>query len=124
MGKQIDKIDIVFENCEVISVPMSDVRFIWLDGITEGLFINNIYYRKNDFELNKRATQAKLIIKNKPEYKRVKQYSDITHFDFMQNNKSISYIGVKWLGESDYHNDGQEVEIVKDEIFININIEE
>ena len=28
MGKQIDRIDIVFENCEVIQVPMSDVRFI------------------------------------------------------------------------------------------------
>jgi hypothetical protein len=124
MGKQIDRIDIVFENCEVIQVPMSDVRFIWLGDIKERLFINNICYRKNDgFELDKSATQAKLIIKNKPEYERVNKYSDITHIDFMRNNKSVSYIGIKWLGESEYHNVGQEVEIVKDEIFININIE-
>lgn len=33
MEKQIDRIDIVFKNCEVISVPMSDVRFIWLGEI-------------------------------------------------------------------------------------------
>ena len=73
--------------------------------------------------MDKSATQAKLIIKNKSEYERVNKYSDITHIDFMRNNKSVSYIGIKWLGESEYHNVGQEVEIVKDEIFININIE-
>ncbi len=125
MEKQIDRIDIVFENCEVIEVPMRDVRFIWLGDIKERLFINNICYRKNDgFELDKSATQAKLIIKNKPEYERVKKYSDITHIDFMKNNKSISYIGIKWLGESEYRNDRQEVEVINDEIFINININE
>ena len=125
MEKQINRIDIVFENCEVISVPMSDVRFIWLGDIKERLFIMNICYRKNYvFELDKSAMQAKLIIKNKPEYYRVKNHQDITHIDFMKNNKSISYIGLKWLGESEYHNDGQEVEIIEDEIFININIDD
>lgn len=128
MKNTIDRIDIVFENCELIKVPYSDVRYISMFKITESIWDNNILFEQSfEFKTRKSAKGARIIIKDKPEYSRVWKYNDITHIDFMKEDVSISYIGVEWKdGSADFGpNLGQEVkEYHFGEIDIMINLNE
>lgn len=124
MNETINKIDIVFENCEAIHIPITDVSYISLDEITESIWHNNILYKqKFEFKLNKIAKKAWITIIDKPEYERVKQYKDITYIDFMNNDESVCYIGIEWFGEDKYNNPKQEIEVEKDKIRIYINVD-
>lgn len=121
-----NRLDVVFENCEVVQVPFTDVRYISLGGITRHLWCSNICLRErervSDLIL---AKSAYVIVVDKPEYERIKVSDNITHFDFMLEGTSLDYVGVKWKeGSGDYHNVGQRIEVVNGEIRIKINIDE
>lgn len=108
---RIDMIHIVFENCEQIEVPISDVRYIRLDNIRQSIWENNIML-KDDFDLkySKSAQFCRLIIKDKPEYKRVTKHSDIAWIYFYRHGQSIDSVSLKWAeGSTDYYNNGQNV---------------
>jgi len=120
--EQINGIDIVFENCEVISIPMTDVLYISLGGITENIWTNNLFGKEScELTLKKTAQSACINIRNKSKYDRINQYQDITHIDFIKDNESILYLDIKWNEDFKDHNKGQMVEIEGDKIYININ---
>lgn len=113
INKEIDEIHVVFENVEHIKIPYSDVRYISLTGITESMWDSNILLNnKSELLLSKSAKHLYLIIKDKPEYQRIKEYNDITHIEFLSNSETVYYIGIKWTEDSDdYSNTGQEVRV-------------
>jgi hypothetical protein len=111
LSNVIDEIHVVFENVEHIEIPYSDVRYIYLSGITESIWDNNILFHDSfKCKLEKTAKFLRLMIKDKPEYDRVKQHNDITHIELLSQGKSIHYIALQWAeGSSDYTNIGQKV---------------
>jgi hypothetical protein len=88
--------------------------------ISDNVWDNNILFKENfEFKFRKRARGMKLIIKDRPEYERVKKHNDITHIDFISEGKSIHYIGIYWKdGSSDYSNNGQKINTWHGEIQI------
>lgn len=119
---RIDTIHIVFENCEHIEVPISDVRYIHFDDIQQSIWENNILF-KEDFDLtySKIASFCRLIIKDKPEYKRIKEYSDITRIYFYRHGHDVDSVSLKWAdGSPDYHNNGQTLTEYDEELDISI----
>ena len=124
--KQVVGIRIVFENCEVVEVPNADVRYIHMDGITESLWNNNILREESfDFKIKKQATSLRLIIKDKEEYARVKQWNNIVSIAFKGIAETVEEIYIAWSKEiTDYFdmddctNPGQSVTVKKDEIDI------
>ncbi|EPZ47648.1 hypothetical protein [Alicyclobacillus acidoterrestris] len=126
MDKSVDNIHIVFENCEYIEVPCSDFRYINLYDITESICMNNLLLReKENAHYFRTAKRAKVVIVDKPEYQRVKQYSDITHFQLRSGNTELDYVGIRWSDDSsDWSNKGQVVTTIGDEIHIDINLEQ
>jgi hypothetical protein len=125
---KVDKIDIVFENCEHIEVPYSDVHYLYIGDISQSILDNNILLKSEldlQLELRKYAKYARIILKNKPEYERIKQYNDITHIALMREDQIVECIGIDWKdGSSEYENLGQVVTVKDNEIHIRINIDE
>ena len=119
---RIDSIHIVFENCESIEVPMSDVRYIHLDDIRQSVWENNILFKKDfDLKYSKSASFCRLIIKDKPKYDRVNQYQDITWIYFYRHGQSIDDVSLNWAdGSSDYSNLGQTIRKEDGELDITI----
>lgn len=128
---KIDRIDIVFENCEHIEVPYCDVRHLYIGGISEYVLDNNMWASrsrvKNDFELKfgKYAKYALIILEDKSEYERVKRHNDITQIMLMSEDELVEHIDIHWKeGSDDYSNLGQVVDVEGDRIHIRINLDE
>jgi hypothetical protein len=112
-GKQIKQIDIVLENCEVISVPghnLLDLRIGELHG--------SIHVQGIDVWNNHWTNYCKLQITKAPDsfvwtnegvtgertaLDRLK-VRDITHLDLIYDDNSNFYLGLPWRGFSDFHN--------------------
>jgi hypothetical protein len=117
---KVKKIEVVFENCEEITVPTSDISFMYASDITSSAFIQNILSHDDvDVHEHKTAGVFSLRIKNKPEYSRILQYSDITQIHLYGHDDSHDWFYVEW-GDGEYRNEYQKTEIQGDEILIRI----
>lgn len=119
---RMDEIHVVFENCEHIEIPYKDVRYIHLDGISESIWDNNVS-NADEFDLSfqKNAKYLRLMIKDKPEYKRIKEHYDITWIEFLRYGEVIERIAIQWVGDNEDINLGQTVKEENGEIDIMVS---
>lgn len=68
-----------------------------------------------------------MIIKDKSEYKRIKEYNDITWIEFVRYGEVIEKIAIEWIEHNEHvnesENEGQTVKEKDGEIDITVNSE-
>ena len=112
--QKLKTIDIVFENCEAISIP-ADMVYLHVTGVKSNM------HSCNTAEFSETLTCDRVGIHILPEgaeylktcaynsfndrkaYDRVFKYSDITHVEYIFEDGSNKYISVPWKG-SEYYN--------------------
>ena len=113
-GKKLKQIDIVLENCEVISVPIEQVHHFYANNIT-----NDIWFNEDNDTLDtiSRTDEFNIILRQeanvelKQDYKngifedckvfdRLTRYRDITHIDFIFTDDTNLYLEVPYEEEN------------------------
>lgn len=101
MNKEYKRIDIVFENCEVVEIPSSNIELFDTKLSSKWLFSNWSCNRKNkDFYMigHTDADYIRIHIKLKNLSEENKKYlrtrKDITHIDIIYKDNSNEYIRV------------------------------
>jgi hypothetical protein len=117
----VSKIEVVFENCEEITVPVTDVIYMYAADITNSMCIHNILrdVSADTFE-HKTAGYFELHIINKPEYGRVLAHADITQIHLYDQSGDHEWLCVNWHPDDEYSNRYQTTRLEEDEIFIRI----
>jgi hypothetical protein len=120
----VSRIEVVFENCEEISVPVTDISYMYASDITNSMFIHNILREgaTDTFE-HKTAGYFALHIVNKPEYGRVLAHADITQIHLYDQNGGHEWFCVSWHPDDEYTNRYQTTQLRGDEIVIRVTKE-
>lgn len=109
-GKKLKQIHIVLENCEVIRIPIEQVRHFYSDNITNDIWFNeddetlDTVFRTDEFCI---TLKAEADIELKQDYKngifedckvfyRLTRYKDITHIDFIFTDDTNLYLSVPY----------------------------
>ena len=112
-GKKLKQIDIVLENCEVISVPIEQVHYFNANNITNDIWLNvgndtlDMIFRTDEFDI---ILRQEANIELKQDYKngifedckvfdRLTRYRDITHIDFIFTDDTNLYLEVPYEEE-------------------------
>lgn len=127
--KQIKSIDIIFENCEYISVNEKDVIYIEMNDVKNHIFriarnyIADLFYSDDIIIiLNKEAkTKGSIFTKDLTGIDRIKKYNDITSIEIKYENDSTKEIYIDWQESDALENKNQEVLEKNDCIYIVIN---
>lgn len=112
--KKIKQIDIVFENCEVAVIPVSEIYNYGLADITQYHYMCN----SNQDHKGLRAKGFFIIFEDlenlkyipwgddpeKSVFERITKYQDICHIDIIYSNGKNEYITVPWGSKDHYHN--------------------
>ncbi len=139
MQEQISKVEIVLENCEMITIEGKHIGAFDLDDITYSIsriacnYIDEMYTCKNfsisihtDSNSNKESkwTMGMLEDEQRNPLERIHKYNDITSiYVYFSNNEVPKKFYVSWSGD-DYHNDYQKTYINKfGDLFIVISEE-
>lgn len=112
---RVAKVELVFENCEEISVPISDIERLYVYGLTESLGFFGV---SHDVHRYKSAQYFRIIFENKPEYKRVFKHKDIAQVHLYDADGNEEWFFVAW-GAGDHENELQATKLDK---FGKINI--
>lgn len=116
----IKRVDLVFENCEVISLSNDMFKALILDDIVEQKIVNCYQYENGENQLNKCCKYMSIDI-NKKGYEqkmewegitleeRLKRGNDITYIDLIYEDNSEERIYVIWNEENDFNNKYQRV---------------
>lgn len=134
MIKDVTKIEIQFENCEVYSFDREEIGNMVLDNITRhiSLCLNAVVDKKEigstfiaiPLEYAKRKQDG--IFNDKTSlFERLgmemgKKIRDITHIYLEYNTGQEECFTVYWYGEDDYDNPAQEVFVAEDMLCISI----
>lgn len=129
----VKQIDIVFENCEVISLNNGMFKYLMLRNISEQRLVNCYQYENGENEINKcceymsidinrKGYKQKMSWENMTLEERLKIASDITCIYLIYEDNSEERIFVLWNEEDDYNNKYQRVYRI-DEDTIEIVIE-
>lgn len=134
MIKDVTKIEIQFENCEVYSFDREEIGNMVLDNITRhiSLCLNAVVDKKEigstfiaiPLEYAKRKQDG--IFNDKTSlFERLgmevgKKIRDITHIYLQYNTGQEECFTVYWHGEDDYDNPAQEVFVAEDMLCISI----
>lgn len=129
----VKQIDIVFENCEVISLNNDMFKYLILRNISEQRLVNCYQYENGENEINKcceymsidinrKGYEQKTSWENMTLEERLKIASDITCIYLIYEDNSEERIFVPWNEENDYNNKYQRVYRI-DEDTIEIVIE-
>ncbi|MGC4375749.1 hypothetical protein WD019_02240 [Fictibacillus sp. Mic-4] len=111
--ESVAKIHLAFENCEGIDIPAEDVHFMYASEITESVRFHNILRKQSDrLSRFKHADFFRLIITNKPEYKRVFDYRDIAQVHLFDEAGNNEWFFVYW-GENEYDNEHQKTQVYR-----------
>ena len=113
-GKKLKQIDIVLENCEVISVPSERVHHFYANNIT-----NDIWLNEDDENLDtiSRTDELEIVLRQeanvelKQDYKngifsnckvfdRLTRHNDITHIDLIFTDDTNMYLSVPYEEEN------------------------
>jgi hypothetical protein len=108
VGKEVKQIDVVFENCEVVTFPKEYIGQFYLGELKE------VISRRACNQIDKHLLADKLILEVRDRaalntktysgnaFDRVKAYDDITHIDIIYEDGSNDYIGLDYdEGESE-----------------------
>lgn len=116
----IKRVDLVFENCEVISLSNDMFKALIFDDIVEQKIVNCYQYENGENQLNKCCKYMSIDI-NKKGYEqkmewegitleeRLKRGNDITYIDLIYEDNSEERIYVIWNEENDFNNKYQRV---------------
>lgn len=113
-GKKLKQIDIVLENCEVISVPIEQVHHFYANNITNDIWFNidsdtlDTIFRTDEFGI---ILRAKANVELKQDYEndifedckvfdRLERFNDITHIDFIFTDDTNMYLSVPYEEEN------------------------
>lgn len=113
-GKKLKQIDIVLENCEVISVPIEQVHHFYANNITNDIWFNeddetlDTIFNTDEFEI---ILKQEANVELKQDYKngifedckvfdRLTRYRDITHIDFIFTDDTNLYLEVPYEEEN------------------------
>jgi hypothetical protein len=113
----VNKIVIVFENCEEITVPVADVVYMYASDITETTTIQNIL-RKDAIDTFEQRTAGYFVLRmvNKPEYGRILAYADITQVHLYDQNGGHEWFCVSWHPDDEHTNRYQTTQLREDGI--------
>lgn len=110
---RVAKVELVFENCEEISIPVSDIERLHVIGLTESLNIFNVSsVDQKDVYRCKSAQYFRIIFENRPEYKRVFDHKDIAQVHLYDADGNDEWFFVAW-GAGDHENELQETKVDK-----------
>jgi len=93
-GKTLQGISLIFENCESVYIPINDVEFFNIEGITEQFSLCD----ENKSCYTKSCVICTLFLKNY-----IDVYNDITHIKIHFLNEHPEYIAVPWKGAFTNH---------------------
>lgn len=132
--------ELIFENCDSITLPIDDIEYFYANNIQQSMNLQegqlNIYksvgnltisIRKSAFD---KLTDFADMLSNEEEieYHKLKNRinsSDITQIHFINfQDETVESLYVEWSDEDEWHNKYQKQEIIDDEyLVININKE-
>ena len=113
----VSKINLILENCDVVTIPIEDVDYFSIDKISEfGVCTSE----DNDFELRKYAENVKLIIspggnrshipfgilddRETKVFDRLTKFNDICQIELIADNGISQLYFVDWNGSDDFNN--------------------
>lgn len=129
--KKYKKIDVVFENCDTVSIEAKDIRYFSVGGITKrlcsfngngefsklqnckNLFMsidNKALSNKTFFEIAYEAQETDN--KTSSFMSHLKHYHNITHIDIIFKDGSNEYIAVPWSEEDAFGEKNKYEEII------------
>lgn len=108
--KGIKSVNIVYENCEVFSIPIEHINLYGLN--------NEVYktLEKINLIIKKGADNSKYLRleTNRKPFERTLAYNDIVSIYFKYEDGTEEKINVYWQGDDDYDNPAQKSYIDKD----------
>lgn len=138
--KNVLYIELIFENCDSITLPIDDIEYFYANNIQQSMNLQdnqlNIYKSVGDLTISIRKsafnkfTDFADMLDNEEEieYHKLKNRinsSDITQIHFLDKHYDpVESLYVEWSDEDEWHNKYQKQEIIDDEyLVININKE-
>lgn len=132
--------ELIFENCDSITLPINDIEYFYANNIQQSINLQegqlNIYKSVGNLTLSIRKsafdklTDFADMLNNEEEieYHKLKNRinsSDITQIHFLDKHYDpVESLYVEWSDEDEWHNKYQKQEIIDDEyLVININKE-
>lgn len=94
---KIAKVELVFENCGEIKIPVSDIERLHAFGLTESLNVYGISSgSQKKVHRYMSAQYFRIIFENRPEYKRVFDYKDIAQVHLYDADGNEEWFFVAW----------------------------
>lgn len=114
------RVEIVFENCEYIEVPIKDIRYMTVGSLFEDLRLNNIL-KKESHRLERSLHCESFYIKfiNKKDYHRVFECSDVAQIHLYDEESNKEWFFVPF-GYEEFYNNYQSTKIEDDMIIVDI----
>lgn len=133
-------IELIFENCDSITLPIDDIEYFYANNIQQSMNLQegqlNIYKSVGNLTLSIRKSAFDKLTdfadmsddEEEIEYHKLKNRinsSDITQIHFINfQDETVESLYVEWSDEDEWHNKYQKQEIIDDEyLVININKE-
>lgn len=132
--------ELIFENCDSITLPIDDIEYFYANNIQQSMNLQegqlNIYKSVGNLTLSIRKSAFDKLTdfadmsddEEEIEYHKLKNRinsSDITQIHFINfQDETVESLYVEWSDEDEWHNKYQKQEIIDDEyLVININKE-
>ena len=132
--------ELIFENCDSITLPIDDIEYFYANNIQQSMNLQegqlNIYKSVGNLTLSIRKSAFDKLTdfadmsddEEEIEYHKLKNRinsSDITQIHFLDKHYDpVESLYVEWSDEDEWHNKYQKQEIIDDEyLVININKE-
>src|SRR5690606_31857933 len=132
----LKNVEIVLENCEVITIPAEDFEYLSIQDVKESCYIHSSSFRvdKISSDIHMAIKDSANILENYPSmtfeeqtqlpFDRLLNYADITQIHFKFEDKNESYVVyVDWHDEDEYSNRYQKGEFEDGQLIIIINEE-
>lgn len=126
MKPEYKEINIIFENCNSVTIHPEAVLGFYIKGITESLWSNGTQYSKDKQCKFVSLVLKKSALKNETNFEdeydgtqesfenHLKNYRDITHVEIVLLDGTKEYIGVRWGKEYDHMNSLEQTVFEKD----------
>ena len=128
----IKRIDLVFENCEVVSLNNDMFKDLIFDDIVEQKIVNCYQFENGEnqtqkcckymaIDINKKDYEQKMNWQDITLEERLKNGNDITYIDLIYEDNSEERIFVLWNEEDDFYNKYQKIyKVDEDTIMVEI----
>lgn len=121
--ENVVKVMLAFENCEDIVIPIEEVSYFYVSGITESFRLQNILKKSEATLLRyKGSDYFSITFAEKDEYKRVLEWNDIAQVHLYDKDDNSEWFFVKW-GDDEYNNPFQKSKVYQGRIFVTIGEE-